>query len=88
MPALTGAAEVAPLPGQEEPRRLLLGFAVEQLLAQVEDAFNAAGVRLERGQHVEVDQLHRAVGAAGQERSAVGQEGQRPRRHALVLAQP
>ncbi len=40
------AAEVAPLPGQEEPRRLLLGFAVEQLLSQVEDAFTAAGVRL------------------------------------------
>lgn len=40
------AAEVAPLPGQEEPQRLLLGFAVEMLLAQVEDAFTAAGVRL------------------------------------------
>jgi hypothetical protein len=40
------AAEVAPLPGQEEPQRLLLGFAVEMLLAQVEDAFTAAGVRI------------------------------------------
>jgi hypothetical protein len=41
-----GATEVSPIPGQEEPRRLLLGFAVEQLLAQVEDAFAAAGVRI------------------------------------------
>jgi hypothetical protein len=41
-----GAAEVSPLPGQEEPRRLLMGFAIEQLLAQIEDAFDAHGVRL------------------------------------------
>jgi hypothetical protein len=40
------AAEVAPLPRQEEPRRLLLGFAIEQLLAQIEAAFAAHGVRL------------------------------------------
>jgi hypothetical protein len=40
------ATEVSPIPGQEEPRRLLLGFAVDQLLTQVEDAFAAAGVRL------------------------------------------
>jgi hypothetical protein len=41
-----GATEVSPIPGQEEPRRLLLGFAVEQLLAQVEEAFAAASVRI------------------------------------------
>jgi hypothetical protein len=41
-----GAAEVSPLPGQQEPRRLLMGFAIEQLLAQIEDAFTAHGVRL------------------------------------------
>ena len=40
------ATEVAPLPRQEEPRRLLLGFAIEQLLAQLEAAFAAHGVRL------------------------------------------
>lgn len=40
------AAEVPPLPAQEEPRRLLLGFAIEQLLAQIEDGFAAHGVRL------------------------------------------
>jgi hypothetical protein len=42
------AAEVAPLPVQEEPRRLLLGFGVEQLLAQIEDAFAAHHVRIGR----------------------------------------
>jgi hypothetical protein len=42
------AAEVPPLPGQQEPRRLLLGFAIEPLLAQLEAAFAAAGVRLGR----------------------------------------
>ena len=42
------AVEVEPLPVQEEPRRLLLGFGVEQLLAQIEDAFTAHGVRLGR----------------------------------------
>jgi len=42
------AAEVAPLPVQEEPRRLLLGFGVEQLLAQIEDAFAAHHVHIGR----------------------------------------
>jgi hypothetical protein len=41
-----GASEVSPLAVQEEPRRMLLGFAVEQLLAQVEEAFAASGIRL------------------------------------------
>lgn len=42
------AVEVEPLPVQEEPRRLMLGFGVEQLLGQIEDAFAAHGVRLGR----------------------------------------
>ena len=42
------AAEVQPLPVQEEPRRLLLGFGVEQLLSQLEDAFAAHHVRIGR----------------------------------------
>jgi hypothetical protein len=42
------AALVPPLPGQEEPNRLLLGFALEPLLGQIEAAFRAAGVRLGR----------------------------------------
>jgi hypothetical protein len=42
------AVGVTPLASQEEPRRLLLGFALEPLLAAVEAAFDAAGVRLGR----------------------------------------
>ncbi|HEX5760034.1 MAG TPA: hypothetical protein VF121_12655 [Thermoanaerobaculia bacterium] len=41
--------EVAPLPaqaGSAEPRRVLLGFALEQLLGQLEDAFAGAKVRI------------------------------------------
>ncbi len=40
------AVELAPLPSQEEPIRLLLGFGIERLLAEMEDAFQAAGVRI------------------------------------------
>jgi len=58
-----GATEVSPIPGQEEPRRLLLGFAVEQLLAQVEDAFAAAGVRLGQATNASLALLS-AVGPA------------------------
>jgi Tfp pilus assembly pilus retraction ATPase PilT len=44
------AQTVLPLPRQseEEPYRVLLGFAVESLLTQLEDAFAHAGVRLGR----------------------------------------
>ena len=44
------AVEVEPLPEQsaEEPHRLLLGFGVDSLLAQLEAAFAAAGVRIGR----------------------------------------
>ncbi len=38
--------EVEPFPRQEEPRRVLLGFAVEALLDQLESVFAAAGVEL------------------------------------------
>jgi hypothetical protein len=38
--------EVAPLRGQTEPRRILLGFAIELLLTQLERGFRAAGVHL------------------------------------------
>jgi hypothetical protein len=40
--------EVASLPGQQEPRRLLVGFAAEALLASLEAAFARLGVRLGR----------------------------------------
>lgn len=40
------AAEVTPFPHQEEPRRLLIGFAIESLLTQLEDAFHGVGIEL------------------------------------------
>jgi hypothetical protein len=74
-----GAAEVSPLPGQEEPRRLLMGFAIEQLLAQIEDAFTAHGVRLGQISNVSLSLLD-ALGAADSRgpaaaRPAVSQRG-------------
>lgn len=42
------AVEVTPVAGQQEPRRLLLGFGVETLLAHLERAFKSAGVHLGR----------------------------------------
>jgi hypothetical protein len=42
------AAPVAPLPQQAEPQRLLVAYALESLLAQLEEAFTAAGVWLGR----------------------------------------
>lgn len=40
------ATEVTPFPRQEEPKRLLIGFAIESLLAQLEDAFHGVGIEL------------------------------------------
>ncbi len=42
------ATEVTPFPNQEEPQRLLLGFGLESLLAQLESTFEAAGISLGR----------------------------------------
>ena len=42
------ASEVAPLPQQGEPKRLLVAYALEALLVQLEDAFAKAGVWLGR----------------------------------------
>ncbi|MEM7587144.1 MAG: hypothetical protein AAF560_27390 [Acidobacteriota bacterium] len=42
------AEPVTPFPNQEEPARLLIGFAVERLLTQIEDAFRATGIALGR----------------------------------------
>ncbi|MCZ6506669.1 MAG: hypothetical protein O7A04_01285 [Acidobacteria bacterium] len=40
--------DVTPLPSQEEGQRLLLGFALDAVLSQVEDAFADCGVRIGR----------------------------------------
>jgi len=40
------ATEVSPVPGQDEPRRLLLGIGLENQLAQIEASFAAAGVQI------------------------------------------
>ncbi|HYO16725.1 MAG TPA: hypothetical protein VE685_26305 [Thermoanaerobaculia bacterium] len=72
------AAEVEPLPGQAEPRRLLLGFAIEQLLAQVEEAFAASGVRLGHVSNISLSLLSAVQGLAGDGIAAlvvVGDEG-------------
>jgi len=40
------SVQVTPFPDQAEPLRVLLGFGIETLLAQIESAFAAAGVQL------------------------------------------
>jgi hypothetical protein len=42
------ATEVTPLAGQEEPRRVFLGFGLEGLFSHLEHAFRATGVRIGR----------------------------------------
>jgi hypothetical protein len=78
------ATEVSAIPGQEEPRRLLLGFAVEQLLAQIEEAFAAAGVRIGQVSNASLALLAAVAPAAPDTFSAVvlvGDEG-----YALIFA--
>ncbi|HTQ79646.1 MAG TPA: hypothetical protein VMM92_06595, partial [Thermoanaerobaculia bacterium] len=73
-----GAQEVEPLPGQsaEEPRRLLLGFAVEHLLEQLEEAFAASAVRLGQITNTSLSLI-----------SALGEEGPEPGFWALVVVE-
>lgn len=40
------ATPVQPFPDQEEPERLLVGFGLELLISQIEEAFEAAGVHI------------------------------------------
>lgn len=40
------ATEVTPFPNQEEPLRLMIGFAIEALISQLEQAFQEVGVRI------------------------------------------
>jgi hypothetical protein len=42
------SVEVQPFPDQQDPLRVLLGFAIEPLLAQLEAAFAASGIRIGR----------------------------------------
>ncbi|MEM7351324.1 MAG: hypothetical protein AAF657_10990 [Acidobacteriota bacterium] len=42
------ASLVTPFPTQEEPLRLLIGFAIDLLISQIEGAFTAAGIELGR----------------------------------------
>ncbi len=42
------AEPVTPFPTQEEPARMLIGFAIERLLSQLEAAFLAAGIEIGR----------------------------------------
>ena len=80
-----GAAEVSALPGQEEPRRLLMGFAIEQLLAQIEDAFTAHGVRLGQISNVSLSLLE-ALGAEDSRGPAAARPGVSQRGRTSFLA--
>lgn len=42
------ATPVTPFPTQEEPMRVLIGFAIELLMSQIEGAFAAAGIQIGR----------------------------------------
>lgn len=75
--------EVPPLNQQQEPRRLMLGFALESLLDQVESQFQAAGVRLGRIVNASLSLLA-ALDASGDELYALALI--EPPGYALVFA--
>ncbi|HVR08390.1 MAG TPA: hypothetical protein VMW75_10100 [Thermoanaerobaculia bacterium] len=81
-----GATLVSPLPGQEEPRRLLMGFAIEQLLAQIEDAFAARGVRLGQISNVSLSLLDALVPAGAKDPPGSGTVASQARGRAAFMA--
>lgn len=57
--------EVAPVENQEEPRRVLLAFALETLLARLEAIFSDAGIHLGRVDNLSLATLAAVQGARG-----------------------
>jgi hypothetical protein len=59
------AFEVEPVAGSSEPRRVMLGFALELLIGQIEAAFSALGIRVGLVSNVSLSLLQAVLEAAG-----------------------